>query len=609
MAEALAKNENRNFWDEVKRLNKSSRTVPSFIDGEGDTGKIANIFQKKFSDVYTSVPYSETDMSDLHQRINDKLKQDFESLKLHGFCIQDMKKAIRRIKPGKADGNMGLNSDCIANGTDKLFVLLTLFFCIILVHGFVPDELLLGTMSPIPKSKCQQSSDNYRAITLISAILKLFDYNILMKYEKELQTDALQMGFKEHCSTTLCSTMVVETARIFNSNGSKVYSVLLDATKAFDRIEFSRLFNILLDRQLNSVYVRCLLYMYTSQRLRIHWNGVYSNVFYVMNGVKQGGVLSPVLFGLYLDKLITAVQQSGFGCYVGPHFVGCLAYADDVVLMSPTKAGLRKMLKVCSVFAMEYKLKFNGTKSQYIVFESKVSTCDDTIQVFDIDLKNQDSVIHLGHRIFAATGRNDIDGIIAAFYKQFNWFRSKFANIASNVQARLFQTHCSSFYGVVLQHLDRLQKIHVVWRKSLRQVWKLPFRTHCAVVRCLSKGLCERHMFLSRFAGFAYNALNHASPVISYVMNNAMEANLSPFRQNVQICCRELKIAHELFKNQPNGAFKRAFYKQCNDQCKSLEDRLRAKTVIELSDMNDGLLCSILNYNERLLILNELCTN
>ena len=609
MAEALAKSDNRNFWDEVQRLNKSSRTVPSFIDGEGDTVKIANIFHDKFSDVYKSVPYTDKDMSDLNHRIEKNLKQDFEVLKTHGFCIPDIRKAIQRIKSGKADGNMGLNSDCIVNGTDKLFVLLTLFFRIILVHGVVPDELLLGTMSPIPKSKSQQSSDNYRAITLISVILKLFDYNILMKYDKELQTDELQMGFKEKCSTTLCSSMMVETARIFNSNSSKVYSVLLDATKAFDRIEFSRLFNILLDRKLNSVYVRCLLYMYTNQRLRIHWNGVYSNVFYVTNGVKQGGVLSPILFGLYLDKLIDALRKSGYGCYVGPYFVGCLAYADDVVLMSPTKTGLRQMLQVCSAFAMEYKLKFNGTKSQYIIFESKMSTNEDIMQVFDIDLKNQESVTHLGHTIYASTGRNDNDGIIATFYRQFNWFRSKFGNVASKVQAHLFETYCSSFYGVVLQPLNALQKIHIAWRKSLRQVWKLPYRTHCAVLRCLSKGLCERHMFISRFVIFALNALNHGSSVVSFVMNSSMKVGMSPFRQNVLFSCRELNIADGLLRDYSSTALKRALYIQCNEQCKSYENRLIAMTVAELCDVNDGLQHCVLNYDERQYILNELCVN
>ena len=196
LAEAMMKNKNRNFWDEVKRLNKSSKTVSSYIDGEGDSNEIANIFHEKFSGVYRSVPHNNEMMCQVKERINEKVQQDLEVLHHDGFCIMDIKKAIFRLKSGKADGNMGLSSDCILNGTNRLYVLLSLFFRIILIHGFVPETLLLGTMTPIPKSKSLQSSDNYRAITLISSILKVFDYNILMKFERQLQTDSLQLRFK-----------------------------------------------------------------------------------------------------------------------------------------------------------------------------------------------------------------------------------------------------------------------------------------------------------------------------------------------------------------------------------------------------------------------------
>ena len=312
---------------------------------------------------------------------------------------------------------------------------------------------------PLPKNKNVQSSDKYRAVTLISSILKLFDCNVLIKFEKVFHTDSLQMGFKAGCSTTLCTSMMVETARIFNSNKSKVHTVLLDATKAFDRIEFTRLFHILLDNQFNAVYARCLLYMYTNQQLQIHWNGCYSKSFYVKNGVKQGGVLSPFLFGLYLDKLIKTLRDSGMGCYVGPHFMGCIAYADDLVLMSPTKNGLLQMLDICNQFSLDYKLKFNGAKSQYIVFDRKVNPGEHNIQVFDIMLTNQDNVNHLGHKVYATTGKNNLDGIIATFYKQFNFFRSRFSKVASSIQARLFETYCSSFYGFVLEPLNLMNKL------------------------------------------------------------------------------------------------------------------------------------------------------
>ena len=82
--------------------------------------------------------------------------------------------------------------------------------------------------------------------------------------------------------------------------------------------------------------------MYTNQTLRVKWGSVMSESFTVMNGVKQGGVLSPVLFGVYTDGLLLRLQVSGIECHMGGHYAGALAYADDFRLISPSMTGLRK---------------------------------------------------------------------------------------------------------------------------------------------------------------------------------------------------------------------------------------------------------------------------
>ena len=78
----------------------------------------------------------------------------------------------------------------------------------------------------------------------------------------------------------------------------------LDATKAFDRVEYSKLFRLLMSRNLPPVIIRVLLFMYTHNSARVMWNGVTSKCFAVLNGVKQGGVLSPILFFVYFDSLM-----------------------------------------------------------------------------------------------------------------------------------------------------------------------------------------------------------------------------------------------------------------------------------------------------------------
>ena len=59
------------------------------------------------------------------------------------------------------------------------------------------------------------------------------------------------------------------------------------------------------------------------------------------------GVLSPILFTIYLDKLRLGIKEKGVGCFWGHHFAGALAYADDVVLLAPSAFDLRVMLHAC----------------------------------------------------------------------------------------------------------------------------------------------------------------------------------------------------------------------------------------------------------------------
>ena len=94
----------------------------------------------------------------------------------------------------------------------------------------------------------------------------------------------------------------------------------------------------------------------------------FSEPFTVSNGVRQGSVLSPILFSVYLDGLLTELRDSGVGCYWGCCFPSALCYADNVILLAPSVSAMRTMLSVCSAFAASHRLEFNATKTQLISF-------------------------------------------------------------------------------------------------------------------------------------------------------------------------------------------------------------------------------------------------
>ena len=118
---------------------------------------------------------------------------------------------------------------------------------------------------------------------------KLLEFIILSKEEKSLCTSELQFSFKKGASTSMCTSMVQETLSYYVHNGTNIYGLLLDASKAFDRVNYCKLFRLLLNRGFCPMYSRLLLNMYTNQKLRVRWKSDFSALFSATNGVKQVG--------------------------------------------------------------------------------------------------------------------------------------------------------------------------------------------------------------------------------------------------------------------------------------------------------------------------------
>ena len=221
---------------------------------------------------------------------------------------------------------------------------------------------------------------------------------ILIQFNNYFVTSPLQFGFKKSMSTTLCTGLVKNIAAHYMTHGSPVYSCLLDASKAFDLVDHSILFQQLLDRNTPGLLVHFLITWYSSQSCTVSWDGSVSTPFSVSNGVRQGGVLSPVLFTVYMDILLNMLKDCGVGCYWDGVLVGALGYADDIILLAPCPSALRLMLKTYESFASSFGLKFNASKTQLIRFSlSPSNLCNTQIYFCGQLLEFCNSVCHLGH--------------------------------------------------------------------------------------------------------------------------------------------------------------------------------------------------------------------
>ena len=96
------------------------------------------------------------------------------------------------------------------------------------------------------------------------------------------------------------------------------------------------LFTLLRKRNVFPLYLRFLMYSYCSERMRVRWNSSNSREFLHSNGIKQGGVLSPLSFSVYLDDLLSELRQVNVGCHMNSYFMGAVIYADDITLLGLT---------------------------------------------------------------------------------------------------------------------------------------------------------------------------------------------------------------------------------------------------------------------------------
>jgi len=173
-ASSVTKNRSRDFWQEVKRIRRKCNNVSNVVDGVSNADDIAELFAEKYSTLYNSVSYDVNDMSDIRSELNESIECVTSD---HAVTGIDVLCAIKQLKAGKSDGSLGLVSDHFINACDEFNIHVAMLFSALLVHGLAPDDLVSGTLIPIPKGKNVNITDssNYRAIALSSIFGKVFD--------------------------------------------------------------------------------------------------------------------------------------------------------------------------------------------------------------------------------------------------------------------------------------------------------------------------------------------------------------------------------------------------------------------------------------------------
>ena len=235
----------------------------------------------------------------------------------------------------------------------------------------MPQNCLNTLLIPIRKSAMKEvrDSNNYRPIALATVISKLFERVILHSTSNMLSTSDNQFGFTANHGTDMCVFVLKQVVDYYVNHGRPIFSVFIDSSKAFDKVSHNILFEKLIERNIPSCFVRLLCFWYSHQQMTVKWGNCFSS-FTVSNGVRQGGILSPYVYGVYVDEMSADLNRIKMGCYIGNHKINHLMFADDLRCFAPSIQGLRKLVRICEKYALGHVINFNSDKTVGMYFTS-----------------------------------------------------------------------------------------------------------------------------------------------------------------------------------------------------------------------------------------------
>ena len=358
LTDANKSGNSKKFWSFIKSKRKDQCEIPPLVyNGVTHTDDLtkANILNNQFTSVFTNentlyipklqgVPYPIIQSIQIHQDGVTQLMQQLDYSKAYG--------------PDKIPGRL------LKETANELSPPLTLIFQASLKQGQLPNDWKHANITPVFKKGARSAPANYRPISLTCICCKILEHIVSSSIYAHLEENKIlsdvQHGFrkKRSCETQLIIT-IDDFAQIINNTGGQADVILLDFSKAFDKVPHNRLCEKLAFYGIRGPLLTWIRNFITNRTQRVILNGRSSQLSNVLSGVPQGTVLGPLLFLCYINDLPKNITSR------------VKLYADDVLLYSPVTTttdcqSLQKDLERLVQWADKWQMSFNLTKCEMI---------------------------------------------------------------------------------------------------------------------------------------------------------------------------------------------------------------------------------------------------
>ena len=470
----LRSHDARAFWQSV--AGGGSSTQPDRIDGAVGEENVANLWANKFSQTLNS-------LDDEHVKKEFMSALDSYAPSEHNqVTYEEVKSIVRQLKGGKAMGLDGVPNEFYSNSPDPIIIFLSILLNSFIIHNYVPESISNSKIIPLLKSKLldASSSENYRPITISTAMSKIIEKVILNRIGENIQVTDNQFGYKLNTGTGMCIYSFKEIANMYNKRNTPLFVAFIDIKSAFDKVCYWKVFMRLIERKVPKYIIQFLVFNYVNQSMRVSWGNCMSDSFYMCNGIKQGSILSPYLFNVFLEYLNISLSDTKAGCCIGSVNRNNLSWADDLVLMSPSAHGLNELLEVCDAYAKEHLVTYNTKKTKAMYIKAKGCHIYRLPNIFlsgkTIEYVNE--FTYLGHVICNDLSDDaDIVNQNRKLCARGNLVSRKFKSCNVVVKRYLFQTYCSTIYCCSLWTKFKnvtLNRIRVNYNNILRRMVGVP---------------------------------------------------------------------------------------------------------------------------------------
>jgi hypothetical protein len=529
-----------------KEINKILNKDKSKIDIPIDT--LAQHYHEIFN---RPLCVTEEVINQVNQKIENIKIEYYESMNIE---LIDLELTIKQTKLSNVCGNDGLSSRMIKNCNNFIIATkLLFFFRFIFTHGVIPDDINITHIIPIKKDKNKSINDtnNLRPISISNTLAQIFERLLMTKINSINNTHTNQFGYKNKTSCSHGLFTFKETIIWFLENNKHCYAAFLDAIKAFDNLWRQALYLKMMDYGILLSPIILLKIYYDKLAGKIKINNIFSKLFRLMRGVKQGGVLSGALFNFFINDLIEECYQSGVGAVFIDIIVAILVFCDDICLLSPNENEMQILLNICSEYSRKWALEFNITKCKFMVFgSSKFNNTKFFLNGLPLKFSNNVKYLGIEFNRYLNFSNFFIDRFknVSNSYFSLNSFGFKPGGVSPFLQAFIYKSYSISrlLYGLEIMQINKktLSSMNLSQNSIIRFMTGLSKNSHISNTRKILKIMNIEELYIYMKLIFIKNLKNNSIclKIFNHLLIIKYKKNTKSFIKDFKNTCNILQM-------------------------------------------------------------------